>query len=94
METETDAHSEARSEARSISSPIPTNASTSSLTSLTYLMKSPEYQHIGEGQKEAEEEFESMASKEEQDEAAETLVPLPRLLQLGEKDTSINMNAM
>lgn len=54
----------------------------------------PEYRHIELGQREAEEEFETMAAADEKAEEEQELVPLPKLLQLGEETASPDINAM
>ena len=55
-----------------------------------FVAGSPEYRHIEQGQQEAELEFESMAAQDDKADEDEELVPLPKLLQLGEE----NINEM
>lgn len=52
------------------------------------------FKHLQEGQLEAEQEFETMATADEKAEEEVELVPLPKLLQLGEQPDAADINAM
>ena len=59
-----------------------------------FMVTSPEYAHIREGQQEAEAEFEHIVEESNAFAEEEELVPLPKLLQLGEETGTANVDAM
>lgn len=77
-------------EPESVTAPRPPTPPPNDPAIKDFVAGSPEYRHIEQGQQEAEIEFESMAAGHAQADEEGELVPLPKLLQLGEE----NINEM